>query len=102
MKFIKKAAKTAGSNSDKTRSIVQSILSDIEANGEKEIYALAKKFDKWEGDFILSHEKKKRLIDKVPEDIKKDIRFAHEQIYGFAKAQKGSLKEFLPMPVPLS
>ncbi|RLB91802.1 MAG: histidinol dehydrogenase [Deltaproteobacteria bacterium] len=100
MKFIKKAAKTAESNSDKTRSIVQSILSDIEANGEKEIYALAKKFDKWEGDFILSHEKKKRLIDKVPEDIKKDIRFAHEQIYGFAKAQKGSLKEFEKETIP--
>ena len=100
MKFIKKAAKTAESNSDKTRSIVQSILSDIEANGEKEIYALAKKFDKWEGDFILSHEKKKCLIDKVPEDIKKDIRFAHEQIYGFAKAQKGSLKEFEKETIP--
>ena len=51
MKFIKKATKTAESDSERIRGIVQNILSDIETNGEKAVIALAKKFDNWEGDF---------------------------------------------------
>ncbi len=100
MKFIKKAIKTAESNSKKIRSIVQDILSDIETNGEKAVIELAKKFDNWEGDFILSPEKKQRLIDEVSDEVKQDIRFAHEQVSGFAKAQKNSIQEFETEPIP--
>ena len=100
MKFIKKAAKTAESDTAKIRGIVQGILADIEQNGEKAVAELAKKFDGWEGDFILSQEKKQRLIDSVPETIKQDIRFAHEQVYGFAKAQRDSIQEFEKETLP--
>ena len=100
MKYIKQAVKTAESNSEKIRGIVQDILSDIENNGEKAVIALAKKFDNWEGDFILNPKKKQRLINEVPEDIKADIRFAHEQVYGFAKAQKESIQEFEKETIP--
>ena len=100
MEYIKKAAKTAESDTEKIRGIVQEILDDIEQNGENAVVELAKKFDGWEGDFILSEAKKQRLIDSVPEDIKKDIRFAHEQVYGFAKAQRDSIREFETEPLP--
>jgi len=99
MEFIKKAAKTAESNSEKIRGIVQDILTDIEANGEKAVTELAKKFDNWDGEFILGPEKKQRLIDSVPEDIKADIRFAHAQVSGFAVAQRESIKEFETKPI---
>ncbi len=99
MEFIKKAAKTAESNSEKIRGIVQDILTDIEANGEKAVTELAKKFDNWDGEFILGPEKKQRLIDSVPEDIKADIRFAHAQVSGFAIAQRESIKEFETKPI---
>lgn len=94
MEYIKKALKTAESDTQKIRGIVQGILTDIEKNREAAVIELAKKFDGWEGEFILGPEKKQRLIDSVPEEIKQDIRFAHEQIYGFAKAQRESLQEF--------
>ncbi len=100
MEYLKKAMKSAESDSDKTRSIVKGILADIEQNGEKAVEELAKKFDNWEGDFILSPEKKQRLIDEVPEDIKQDIRFAYEQVSGFAKAQKDSIQEFEKETIP--
>lgn len=100
MEYIKKAQKTAESDSEKIRGIVQGILSNIEKNGEKAVIELAKKFDDWEGEFILSQEKKQRLIDSVPEDVKQDIRFAHEQVFGFAKAQKDSLSEFERETIP--
>ncbi len=100
MEFIKKAMKTAESDTDKVRGIVQGILSDIEKNGEQAVIELAKKFDNWEGDFILSPAKKQRLIDLVPEEVKQDIRFAHEQVYGFAKAQRDSISEFEKETIP--
>ncbi len=100
MEYIKKALKTAESDTEKIRNIVQDLLSDIEKNGEQTIIELARKFDNWEGDFILSKEKKQRLIDSVPQDVKEDIQFAHEQVFGFAKAQKDSLREFEKETVP--
>ncbi len=94
MEYIKKALKTAESDTQTIRTLVQEILTDIEKNRERSVIDLAKKFDGWEGEFILSPEKKQRLIDSVPEAVKQDIQFAHEQIYGFAKAQRESLQEF--------
>jgi sulfopropanediol 3-dehydrogenase len=100
LEYIKRAAKTAESDTEKIRGIVHGILDDIEQNGEQAVVELARKFDGWEGDFILSQEKKQRLIDSVPETIKQDIRFAHEQVYGFAKAQRESIREFEKETLP--
>ena len=36
----------------------------------------------------------------MPQDVKEDIQFAHEQVFGFAKAQKDSLREFEKETVP--
>jgi sulfopropanediol 3-dehydrogenase len=100
MEYIKKAVKTAESDTEKIRGIVEGILSDIKKNREKAVIELAKKFDNWEGEFILSPQKKQRLIDKVPEKIKQDIRFAYEQVSGFAKMQKESMQEFEKETIP--
>ena len=94
MEFIKKAVKTAQSSSAEIRSAVGKILEDIEARGEAAVRELALKFDKWDGDFVLNEDKKNWLIASVPEQVKDDIRFAHEQISSFALAQRKSLHEF--------
>lgn len=100
MEYIKKAEKTTESNRASTREIVAGILKDVEARGEAAIKDLAKKFDHWEGDFILSEEKKARLIAKVPQRVKDDIKFAHEQVSSFARAQRESVHEFEKKTVP--
>lgn len=100
MEYIKKADKTAEANSEKIRCTVKEILADIEQNGEKAVIELARKFDNWEGDFVLSPEKKQRLIDSVPETVKEDIRFAHQQVSGFAKSQRDSIQEFEKETIP--
>ena len=43
---------------------------------------------------MLSAEKRARLIAKVPEWVRDDIRFAHDQVRRFAEAQRDSLREF--------
>ncbi len=99
MEYLKKAKKTAEGHSQNIRGTVEQILADIEERGEAAVIELARKFDKWEGDFILSDEKKQALIGQVPESVKADIRYAHAQISGFAKAQRDSLTEFEIQPL---
>ena len=100
MEYIKKALKTADSNSDSARETVEKILADIENRGEKAVRELAEKFDNWKDDFILSQEKKRKLIDSVPDNVKDDIQFACNQVYGFARAQRESIREFEMETVP--
>ena len=84
MEYLKRASNSAEQHSNEARKIVEGLLADIRANGEDAVRALAKKFDNWDQDFVLSPEKKARLIASVPESVKKDIRFAYEQIKAFA------------------
>jgi len=70
------------------------MLDDIERRGEDAVRDLARKFDNWEGEFVLSETRKKALIDSVPDTVKDDIRFAYEQVYRFAEAQRDSLQSF--------
>lgn len=94
MEYIKKAPKSAETDNAEVRKTVADLLADIETNREEAVRDLSRKFDGWEGDFLLSEEKKKRVINRVPESIKQDIRFSFEQVSGFARAQKASLHEF--------
>jgi sulfopropanediol 3-dehydrogenase len=99
LEYIKQANITAEINSDNIRGRVKEILADIEARKEQAVADLAKELDGWEGEFILSPEKKKALIEQVPEEVKADIRYAFGQVSGFAKAQRESLKEFQTSPI---
>lgn len=94
MEYLKKASKSAEQNSSEAREIVRGLLADIEAGGEIAVKEIAAKFDKWEGDFILSEEKKQRLIASVPQRVKDDIKFAYEQVYHFATLQRQSIRDF--------
>lgn len=94
MEYLKKAPKSAETDTTETREIVQGILDDVERRGETAVRELAETFDHWTGDFILSDEKRKQLIDGLPEALKADIRFSFEQVRNFAQAQKESLTEF--------
>ena len=91
---VKKAELSPEESDRQVRDTVESMLADIDARGETAIREMAKKFDNWEGDFILSREKKQRLIDSLSQDVKDDIRFAYEQVSRFAQAQRDSMQSF--------
>ena len=63
--YLKKSPKTSSTDDTKTREIVENILKDIEKTKEEGCKALSKKFDKYEGDVIVSKEK--------IEEIKKNL-----------------------------
>jgi len=94
MLHLKKPELAPEESDRQVRASVESMLDDIELRGEAAVRDLAKKFDHWEGDFVLTDTKKQALIDSLPESVKADIRFAYEQVYRFAEAQRDSLQSF--------
>jgi sulfopropanediol 3-dehydrogenase len=91
VEYLKKAAKTSVSDAGDVRETVQNILGEIEAGGEAAARAYADKFDKYEGNIVLTRDEIDAAAAQVPEKLKDDIRFAHENIKRFAEAQKDSI-----------
>lgn len=92
--YLKKAAKAATTNQDGVRATVAEIIDSIRERGETAVREYAAKFDNWKRDFILPADEIQQLIATVPQQVKDDIAFAHEQVHGFALKQRESLLEF--------
>ena len=86
--YLKKAILTSTSNSDDVNKTVQSILDDIEKRGEAAAIEYAKKFDSYEGNIVLTKEQIESACNLVPENLKQDIKFAHDNVKRFAEVQK--------------
>ena len=91
IKYLKKAIKTPSSDDNKTRADVQSILNDIEKRREESIKEITKKFDKYEGEIVVSKEKIEEAVKKVNQKTKDDVQFAYERIKKFAEHQLKSM-----------
>ena len=93
MEYLKKASKTAATGEQNVRQTVQAILDDIEAGGDAAARDYAKKFDKWEGDIVVSDADRAAAAGKVSQKLKDDIRFAHDNVRRFAEAQRTTLTD---------
>ena len=65
IQYLKKSPKTSSTDDSKTTGIVQDLLKELENTKEKGCIELTKKFDKYNGDIIVS---KERI-----EEIKKNL-----------------------------
>jgi sulfopropanediol 3-dehydrogenase len=92
--YLKKASKAAATGQERIRNTVGEILDSIRDRGEAAVREYAAKFDNWKRDFILSEDEIQQLITSVPQQVKDDIDFAYDQVYGFALKQRASLLEF--------
>ncbi|WP_299475948.1 histidinol dehydrogenase [uncultured Roseibium sp.] len=94
--FLKQASENGGSVQDMTTVTqrVSEMLRKIEAEGEDRTIAYARQLDGWEQDIVVAPEAIEAASTQVPESLKDDIRFAHENIAAFAKAQMESIREF--------
>ncbi len=87
IKYLKKANKTSSSDDQKTKGIVEKILKDLEKSKEDGCIELSKKFDKYEGEIIVSKEKIEEIKKKLDQKTKDDIQFSHDRVRKFAEAQ---------------
>ena len=90
--YLKKAQLTAKSNASEVHETVKNILTDIESGGDSKAKEYASKFDKYQGNIILTDEEIKAASELVPAKLKKDIQFAHDNVKRFAEKQKETLK----------
>ena len=91
--YLKKATLTAKSDATEVREIVNNILSDIEAGGDSAALEYAAKFDKYEGNVLLTAEEIAAAAELVPEKVKQDIQFAHDNVKRFAEQQKATVAD---------
>ena len=101
IKYLKKAIKTPSTDDHKTRKAVQEILIDLENRREEAIKEISKKFDKYEGEVIVSKEKIEEANKKVNQKTKDDIQFAHERIKRFGCCKLDLEKEQLNLQLKL-
>ncbi|MBV2182752.1 MAG: histidinol dehydrogenase [Castellaniella sp.] len=96
MRYIKSAAasQTLEARDRSIRERVEEMLLDIENRREAAVIEYARTLDGWQGEFLLAAEKRADLVRQVPEQLRQDIAFAHQQVTRFAIAQRDSLKEF--------
>lgn len=94
MEYIKRALVEQEAEDIRIRNLVEDMLARIRKEGEAAVIEYAKSLDDWDTTFVLSEEKKQRLISEVTDQEKADIQFAHKQVKRFAEAQKASLNEF--------
>ncbi|MGR3465652.1 histidinol dehydrogenase [Limimaricola sp.] len=92
--YLKKASLTSASDAGETQTIVRGILDDIEAGGDEAAMRYAAKFDKYEGNVLLTAEEIAAAAAKVPEKVKRDIEFSHQNVKRFAEAQKATVTDF--------
>ena len=98
--YLKKAVKTAVSESGSVRDAVQVILDEIEAGGEEAARRYTEKFDRYTGNIIVTREEIEQAASQLPQTLKDDIRFAHDNIRKFAEAQKTTLGDIEVEIVP--
>lgn len=72
---------------------VAAMLAELEAGGEATARRMARDLDQWEGDIVVSPEAIAAACARVPQQLKDDIAYAHENISCFAQAQRDSIRE---------
>lgn len=91
--YLKKASLTAESGASDVHDVVKGILTDIEAGGDDAALKYARKFDTYDGNIILTDAEIEAACTLVPQKLKDDILFAHDNVRRFAEAQKSTVSD---------
>ena len=91
IRYLKQAEKTATTGEQDIRETVRRMLDEIEAGGDAKAREYAERFDRWTGDIVVPVADIARAEALVPDQLKRDIRFAYDQVRAFAVVQKQAL-----------
>ncbi|OED41873.1 histidinol dehydrogenase [Chromatiales bacterium (ex Bugula neritina AB1)] len=89
--YLKRAIKTATTDAGDVRETVQTILDEIESGGDEAALRYAEKFDRYSGNILLTDEEIAAAEAQVPQRLKDDIAFAHDNVRRFAEVQKQTM-----------
>ncbi len=94
IEYLKKASKTADTESASARVVVDEMLARIACDGEAAVREYASKLDGWSGEIVVSTDEIERRTRGIEPSVKRDIDFATAQVSRFARAQRDSMQEF--------
>ena len=69
------------------------ILNDIEAKGDEGALHYAAQFDHYDGNLILTEDEIAAAAQQVPQKLKDDIAFAHDNVRRFAQLQRSTIAD---------
>lgn len=98
--YLKKASRTSATDSADVRRTVQDMLDTIEAGGDAAALDYAARFDSYDGDILLDSAAIEAAAAAVPDQLQRDIRFAHDNVRRFAEAQMGTMRDIELEVVP--
>lgn len=98
--YLKTATRTPASDASDTREIVAGILKEIETGGDAKALEYAAKFDKYDGNIVLTEDEIAAACAQVSQKARDDIRFAHDNVRRFAEAQRATVSDFEVEIVP--
>jgi sulfopropanediol 3-dehydrogenase len=76
------------------KTTVETIIEDVESNGDKAVALYSEKFDKWNPkSFRLSPEDIAECYTQIEESVIEDIKWAQAQVRNFAQIQRDSMKD---------
>ncbi len=92
--YLKRAAKTAETETGTARRIAADMLAAIEAGGEDAVRKYARDLDHWDGPIIMSADDIARRIASIDARTRGDIEKAVGNVRRFAEAQRESVRDF--------
>jgi len=91
--YLKKAEKTALSETATAREIAERMIAEIAEKREDAVRAYAKELDGWTGPILVSKEEIERRAKEVPDQVKADISYAIDNVRRFAETQRASIRD---------
>lgn len=93
MIYLKKAVRTAATDQQDVHDTVAAMLAEIARDGDGAARRFARDLDKWHGDIVVTPEARAAAAAQVPEQLRRDIQFAHANVRRFAEAQRATVQD---------
>ena len=91
--YLKRGEPPAQAEAVNLSASVAALLAELETGREAAALRLSAELDRWQGDIVVSDEAIAAACARVPQQLKDDIAYAHENIARFAAAQRASIRE---------
>lgn len=93
IRFLKTAPGQPPQTASDTADTVQLMLARLRAGGAQVALEYARQLDNWQGEISVSRAQIDQAIAQVPQALKDDIRWAHDNISRFAAAQRATAQD---------
>ena len=93
IRFLKTAPGQPPQTASDTADTVQLMLARLRAGGAQVALEYARQLDNWQGEISVSRAQIDQAIAQVPQVLKDDIRWAHDNISRFAAAQRATAQD---------